>query len=87
VWITKRSRRRNTPSLACATAQYPSEAIFAHDAMEIHPFSYAGRFLDDAGGPLRRVWSRFMCHHDGWMYEQPYFALNPDKFEGSSNGE
>lgn len=61
-------------------AMYPTQPIFQHDPMEIHPFSYAGRFLDDVGGPLRRVWYRFMCERDGWMYQQPYFALNPDKW-------
>lgn len=62
--------------------EFPREAIFQHDPMEIHPFSFAGRFLDDNNGPLRRIWSRFMCHSNGWMYEQPYFANNPGKFTG-----
>jgi hypothetical protein len=62
--------------------EYPREAIFQHDPMEIHPFSFAGRLLDDVGGPLRRVWWRFMCYRDGWMHEQPYWAQNPGKFTG-----
>ena len=62
-------------------AAFQKEPIFQHDPMEIHPFSYAGRFLDDVGGPLRRVWGLFMCHRDGWLYEQPFFALHPDQFE------
>lgn len=59
----------------------PTWDIFNNNPMEIHPFSFAGRLLDEVGGPLRRVWHLFMCHRDGWMYEQPYFALNPDKWE------
>jgi hypothetical protein len=62
--------------------EYPKEPVFKHDPMEIHPMSFAGRFLSDNGGPLNRIWWRFCCHRDGWMYEQPYFALNPDRFEG-----
>lgn len=61
--------------------ELPTCDIFKNDPMEIHPMSFAGRLLDETGGPLRRIWFRFMCHRDGWMYEQPYFALNPDKWE------
>jgi hypothetical protein len=61
-------------------ALYPREAVFQHDPMEIHPFSYAGRLLNEAGGPLDRVWRMFMCYRDGWLYEQPYYASNPEKW-------
>ncbi len=61
-------------------AAYPNEEVFRRDPLEIEPFSYAGRFLSEVGGPLSRIWHRFMCSSDGWMYEQPYFALNPEKF-------
>lgn len=61
--------------------QFPGEAIFKHDAAEIHPFSYAGRFLSEVGGPLNRIWHRFMCMNSEWEYEQPFFALNPSEFK------
>lgn len=62
-------------------ATYPNECVFQHEAHKIHPFSYAGRFLDGVGGPLRRIWWRFMCYTDGWIYQQPYFAQNPGQFK------
>lgn len=62
--------------------QFPSERIFKHEpAEDIHPLSYAGRFLDDVGGPLDRVWRWFAFERDGWLYSQPFYAMNPDKFE------
>jgi hypothetical protein len=77
-------RAAKTAVVELCRAEYPNEAVFQHDPMDIHPFSFAGRLLDDVGGPLRRIWWRFMCYRDGWMYQQPYFALNPDKFQESS---
>jgi len=62
-------------------ALYPNEAVFKHPPEEIHPFSYAGRFLSEVGGPLNRVWWRFSCiGEDGYMYQQPFYASNPHKF-------
>lgn len=63
---------------------HPREPVFQHDPMQIHPFSFAGRYLDDAGPPqLRRRWGRLMCMtDDGVEYEQPFYALHPGKFEG-----
>lgn len=58
---------------------YPSQSIFREEI--VHPMSYAGRFLSDVGGPLGRIWWRFCCMHEGWEYQQPYYALNPDKFK------
>jgi len=63
-------------------AKYPTERVFRNDPDEIHPSSFAGRFLGEVGGPLNRIWSRFMCYSDGWMYEQPFFARNPEHFKG-----
>ena len=76
-------RAFRTGLVMLARELHPREAIFQHDPMSIHPFSFAGRFLDDAGPlPLNRRWARLMCiTDDGTEYEQPYFALNPGKFE------
>lgn len=63
--------------------EYPREEIFKRPASEIHPLSFASRLLDECGGPLNRVWRWFCCERDGWLYEQPYFAMNPDKFRGN----
>jgi len=60
--------------------EFPNEPVFKHPADKIHPMSFAGRFLDDTGAPLYRIWHRFMCYADGWMYEQPYFALHPEQW-------
>ena len=64
---------------------FPTEAVFKHDAQEIHPMSFAGRFIDDAGPRvLGMTWQRLACiDADGFEYEQPFFALNPDKWAGS----
>ncbi len=61
--------------------KYPTEKVWQHDAEKIHPMSYAGRMLDDVGGPLNRVWHRFMCESDGYEYQQPFYALNPGEWE------
>lgn len=68
--------------VAIAHRLWPKEAVFQKDAASIHPMSFAVRFLDDNGGPVRRIWNRFMCTNGDWEYDQPYFALNPDKFRG-----
>lgn len=59
--------------------QFPTQAIFQGDPLTIHPFSIAGRIVDDSGpAVLNHVWQRLMCiAPDGYEYEQPYFALNP----------
>lgn len=64
--------------------EFPDQPIFMNRPEDIHPFSYAGRFLDDVGGPLRRVWSWFMCYSDGYLYQQPFYALNPHQFKGGA---
>lgn len=50
------------------------------EAADIHPMSYAGRYMDDgAPQPLRLAWWRLTRIDDrGREWEQP-FALNPDK--------
>jgi hypothetical protein len=77
-----RAAKRAVVELCRAT--YPGENVFRHDPEAIHPRSYAGRFLDEVGGPLRRVWFRFLCYRDGWIYEQPFFAINPQEFRKRS---
>ena len=65
---------------------FPRAAIFQQPAKEIHPFSFAGRFLYDcAPRPVSDLWHRLMCvGDDGYEYEQPFFALNPDKFKADA---
>ncbi len=91
-----RGRRKIDPVLvarvkadvvALCREKWPNEAVFQHDPAEIHPMSYAGRFLDDAGGPIRRIWWRFACTNGEWEYEQPYFALHPEKFKATDSGD
>lgn len=50
-------------------------------ADEVHPLSIVGRVLDDCGGPLSHAWSKLARFNFnlGREYEQPYFAMNPDK--------
>ena len=68
-----------------AKKDYPPKdyPIFQHDADAIHPTSGAGRIITDSDGPLARAWCRLM--RINWEnfreYQQPYFALNPDKVE------
>ncbi len=59
---------------------WPNESVFKHAPADIHPMSYAGRFLDDARGPISRIWYRFSCMNGEWEYDQPFYALNPEKF-------
>lgn len=72
--------RVKTDTVDICRKEWPTEPVFQHDAAEIHPMSYAGRFLSEVGGPLNRLWWRFSCINGEWEYEQPYYALNPDKF-------
>lgn len=65
--------------------EFPDQSVFQHEPSEIHPMSFAGRFLDDNGGPLRRVWWRFQCiDEEGREYEQPYYAINPHRWTGET---
>jgi hypothetical protein len=61
--------------------EFPEQSVFQHEAAAIHPMSFAGRFLDEVGGPIARIWYRFACISGPWEYEQPYYALNPGAFE------
>jgi len=61
--------------------EFPCESAFKANAASIHPFSFAGRMLSDVGGPLYRIWCRFMCvGGDHYEYDQPFFANHPEKF-------
>lgn len=60
---------------------WPDEKIFQYPAAEIHPMSYAWRFLSEIGGPLNRVWWRFSCMDGEWEYEQPYYAINTGAYD------
>lgn len=55
--------------------------VLQHPDDDIHPMSSVGRIIDDTGGPLCKAWNRLMrINWDNFReYEQPYFALNPDK--------
>jgi hypothetical protein len=48
---------------------------------EVHPMSIVGRVLDDYGGPVAEAWQKleYFNFDLGRKYEQPYFALNPEK--------
>ncbi len=66
-------------------ALYPTQDIFKHEPASIHPFSSAGRFLDDAGpGCVRSLWFRLMCCDAEHEYEQPFYALNPREWSGET---
>lgn len=87
--VVKRGRRQVDPANVAAVKRdtvqlcrvvHPNEAVFQHPAADIHPMSYAGRFLNEVGGPLDKLWYRFCCINGEWEYEQPFFAINPDKF-------
>ena len=48
---------------------------------ELHPLGYAGRIMSECGpAPLKRAWSRLSRIDDqGREWEQPFFAINPEK--------
>lgn len=71
-------------ALVKMTKEYFPDTYPDADPMEIHPHSYMGRVVDDSGpDPLRKQWQRLACTtDDGREFDQPYFALNPDKAEG-----
>ncbi len=51
---------------------------WSKDPSEVHPMSYAGRAIDDIGGPLSLAWYRIMCTDEKYReWEQPYYAMNP----------
>jgi hypothetical protein len=68
-----------------AKKSYPPKdyPVFQNDPDAIHPWSNAGRVISDTDGPLSTAWRRLMLIN--WEnfreYQQPYFALNPDKIE------
>ena len=68
-----------------AKRSYPPKdyPVFQNDPDAIHPMSGAGRIITDSDGPLCRAWGRLGCIN--WEnfreYQQPFFALNPDKVE------
>lgn len=72
--------------VALCARRFPNEKMFKYPAADIHPFSYAGRFLDDAAPTIRmRLWYRLQCiDESGYEYEQPFFALNPGKWSGET---
>ena len=56
---------------------WPNEPVFQHQPDEIHPMSYAARFLSEAahGDPIwRHLWFRFACMDGTYEYEQIYWA-------------
>lgn len=59
---------------------FPNEPVFQNDPDAIHPWSFAGRLIDETGGPIRRIWYRFGCMNGEWEYEQPFYALHPEEF-------
>jgi hypothetical protein len=62
---------------------FPHESVFQFEPDLVHPMGYAGRFLSENNcGPLNRVWYRFCCYRDGYLYNQPFYALNPHAFTG-----
>lgn len=66
---------------------YQSSDVFKNDPDVIHPMSKAGRIISDTEGPLNSAWHRLMCIN--WStyreYNQPYFALHPDKSTSEEN--
>lgn len=66
---------------------FPREPVFQHEPSEIHPMSYAGRFLSEAApAVVNTAWFRLMCTDlaTGFEYEQPFFALNTDKWQAEN---
>lgn len=63
---------------------FPKDTCFQHPPQDIHPLSYyAGRLVSEAGPAcLNRLWYRLCCMDGGYEYQQPFYAINPDKFEG-----
>lgn len=79
--------RVKADTVAICRDEFPREPVFKHEPSEIHPMSYAGRFLSEVGGPLNRLWWRFSCVNGEWEYEQPFFALHPEQFREESKAD
>lgn len=80
--------RAKTAVVAICRQEHPGESAFHHAPADIHSFGYAGRFLSEASGPaakpLNSAWTWFMCYDasTGFLYNQPFFANNPDQWTG-----
>lgn len=62
--------------------KFPDWKELKHEPIDdIHPFSIIGGILDDFGGPLNDAWKWLRNYHDGFLYEQPYYALNSKEWE------
>lgn len=59
-------------------------SIWDRPVEEVHARGIAGRFLDDSGqNHIYRAWHRLACMDGRFReYNQPYFAINPDKATG-----
>ena len=68
-------------AVSLARSDNPSFRQFDGPPEKIHPMGICGRIVSEGGGPIARLWHWFSCERDGWLYNQPFFALNPDKFE------
>jgi hypothetical protein len=63
-----------------AIVEVTGHDVFKHPAADIHPQSFAGRLLDDMGGPLRDAWWRLSCIDLQWReWDQPYYVNNPEE--------
>ena len=68
-----------TRLLQLAAIHCGPDPVFTMDPACVHPFSIAGRLIDESGiDPLQRAWNRICCIDEhGREWERPYFALNP----------
>lgn len=65
-----------------ARDEWPNESVWQHKPEDIHPMGIAGRIASEGSNPrFSNAWGRLMCiNFDNFReYDQPYFALNPDK--------
>jgi hypothetical protein len=75
--------RVRTALVELCRREFPREQVFQRQPEDIHPMSYAGRFISGSGWPsLNEAWWWLSCWHDGYLYQQPFYALNPDKWKG-----
>lgn len=76
----------------CYGGSRDSEGIWDFKCKEVHPRGIAGRFIDDAEHrPLSRAWGRLARMRemlDGRFreYNQPYYAIYPEKTEDVERG-
>ena len=70
--------------LALGASLFPHESGFRLSPQQVHPMSGVGRFVSEcAPMPYQRLWHRWACMATGDVeYEQPFYALNPDQYEG-----